>query len=182
MRPRLLQEDSSDSIRMTTWGHQSFRDALRFAQLDSGRAGVLTQSDLRAAFLPLGCKGASVSHHTPYDQPSPVATSQPSAAKMPASPECHFQAHGSLHGCSCPGIGQLSVGAAGMDAESLMDPNLRGPKTRGAIWVAAHGPVQCQGAWLSASRKQAGVTHELAPYELWLEARSRPKGSVSRGG
>lgn len=77
-RPRLLQEDSSDSIRVTTRGLQSFRDALRFAQLDSGRAGVLTQSDLRAAFSPLGCKGASVSHHTPYDQPSPVATSQPS--------------------------------------------------------------------------------------------------------
>ena len=88
-----------------------------------------------------------MSHLIPYDQPSPVATSQPSAAMMPTSPECHSQVHGSLHGCSCPGISQFSAGAAGMNAESLMDPNLRGPKTRGAMWVAA----QDSGAMESSS-------------------------------
>lgn len=107
-----------------TRGLQSFHDVLRFAQLYCVQAGVLTLSGLPAAFLPLDCKGACVSHHTPYDHQS-------------TSFEGHFQARRSLGGCPCPGIGQLSASAAGRNEESLMDPKLQDPKTWGTIWVAA---------------------------------------------
>lgn len=86
---------------------------------------------------------------------------------------------------------------------TLMDPKLQDLKTLGAIWVAAQDsgtmesssplpqPHSClmpgagAGSWGSliqqAKAKQI-ITHELAPYELWPEARSSLKGSVSHGG
>lgn len=135
---------------------------LRFAQLDCVQAGVLTLSGLPAAFLPLNCKGSCVSHHTPYDHQS-------------TSSEGHFQAHGSLDSCPCPGIGQLSAAQDSGTMESsspLPQPHSclmpgAGAGSWGSLIQQAESKRVLRMSWhlMSCGLKQDPVQRDQSPME-----------------
>lgn len=121
--------------------------------------GFVPSLTSQAALLLLGCKGASLSHH------SPLHESPANSPTLRSNDVNHSQA--SLSGtwvprvhCLCPGMSQPSAGTVGMNAEVLLDPNHKGPEARGATWAEAllhpdHGPMPCHAGL--AVRAAAGL-------------------------